>query len=212
LLKAIELSNLDFVIFDIETTGLYAEEGDEIIEIGAVRVSKLQIQPDTFQSLVNPGRSIPEASSAVHGIRDEDVKNAPAVDDVLPDFIKFCGSSIWVAQNARFDMSFILKNMRRMGLVFRQPFVCDTIGISKILFPYETRHNLDVMMARLGIPKSGDRHRSLDDCRYTAQVLIEFIKLLANQGSTTLDSIQSSFIKPELVLKTEKPKTRGLFA
>lgn len=211
-MKAIELSNLDFVIFDLETTGLYAEEGDEIIEIGAVRVSSLEIQEKTFQSLVNPGRSIPEAASAVHGIRDKDVAEAPRIEAILPDFLKFCGSSIWVAQNARFDLSFVLKTMKKMGLVFRQSFVCDTIGISKILFPYETRHNLDVMMARMGIPKSGDRHRSLDDCRYTAQVLIEFIKLLANQGSTTLDSIQSSFIKPELVLKPDKPKTRGLFA
>lgn len=211
-MKQLKLSEMDFVIFDLETTGLYADQGDEIIEVGAVILSKMQIEETNYQSLVKPNQPIPEASSAVHGLKDKDVKNAPSIDTVLPEFLKFCGSRHLVAQNARFDMSFILKEMRRMNIPLRQNIICDTIGLSKMLFPYETRHNLDVMMARMGIPKSGERHRSLDDCRFTAQVLIEFIKLLENQGVVYLEQIQSAFIKPELMKKKDKPKTRGLFA
>lgn len=211
-MKQSKLSEMDFVIFDLETTGLYADQGDEIIEVGAVILSKMQIEETHYQSLVKPNQPIPEASSAVHGLKDKDVKDAPSIDIVLPEFLKFCGSRHLVAQNARFDMSFILKEMRRMNIPLRQNIICDTIGLSKMLFPYETRHNLDVMMARMGIPKSGERHRSLDDCRFTAQVLIEFIKLLENQGVIYLEQIQSAFIKPELIKKKDKPKTRGLFA
>lgn len=211
-MKSLTLSELSFVIFDLETTGLYADSGDQMIEVGAVRVKALEIEKETFQSLVKPTIPIPKASSDVHGITDKDVANAPEVSEVIPEFIQYCGNRIWVAQNARFDLSFILRDMRNLNLPFRQSVVLDTIGISKILFPYETRHNLDVMMARMGIAKTGDRHRSLDDCKFTAQVLIEFIKLLKNQGIETLNEVESAFIKVDTVLKPEKPKPAGLFA
>jgi len=211
-LKSLKLSELEYAVFDLETTGLYADEGDRVIEVGAVKIKNLKIEDDVFQSLVNPQRPIPEASSAIHGIKDHEVKNAPLIDEILPRFNKYCGNSVWVAQNARFDLSFILRDMKRMQIPFRQSVVLDTIGISKILFPYETRHNLDVMMARMGIAKTGERHRSLDDCRFTAQVLIEFIKLLEKQGIQSLQDVESAFIKSDTILKTRKPKPRSLFA
>jgi DNA polymerase-3 subunit alpha (Gram-positive type) len=139
------------------------------------------------------------------------VKDAPIIDEVLPKFLKFAGSRIWVAQNASFDLSFILRDMNRLKIPVGERLVIDTIRISKILFPNAGSHNLDVLMARMGISKSGGRHRSLDDCRYTALVLIEFIKLLEKQGMDQLQHIKDAFIKTENVLKREKPKARGLF-
>lgn len=205
------LSQLSYVIFDFETTGLYPEEGDEIIEIGAVVIENGQISEKTYQTLVNPGRSIPEISTKISGIRDQDVAKSPKIADVIDDFLDFMGSRIWVAQNAKFDMGFLLKKMHELNKPIRQNVVVDTIGISKILFPYETSHNLDVLMSRMGVLRSGERHRSLDDCRYTAQVLIEFIKLLEKQGIMTLPEIESAFIKTDGLIKMEKPKTRSLF-
>lgn len=207
----LSLKDQDFVILDLETTGLYAAEGDQAIEFGAVKVSQLQVQEENFLSFVNPQRSIPEASSAIHGIKDEDVKNAPGIEEVLPGFLKFAGSRIWVAQNAAFDLSFILRDMQKLKIPFGDRLIIDTVKVSKILFPNATSHNLDVLMARMGISKSGARHRSLDDCRYTALVLIEFIKLLEKQGMDQLHHLKDAFIKPESVLKPEKPKARGLF-
>ncbi len=210
-MKSLNLKDLSFAVFDFETTGFYAEDGDQIIEMGAVLVDGGEILPKTYQTLVNPGRPIPAASTKVHGITDQDVAKAPKIADVMDAFLEFMGSRIWVAQNAKFDMSFVIKNMRDLQKPLRQNVVVDTIGISKILFPYETSHNLDVLMSRLGIVRTGDRHRSLDDCRYTAQVLIEFLKLLEKQGIMTLPEIESSFVKVDSLVKAEKPKTRSLF-
>lgn len=205
------LSELSYAVFDLETTGLYADEGDEIIEVGAVLVEANEIFDRHFQSFVNPLRPIPPAATKVNGIKDSDVAQAPMIETVLDDFLEFVGPRIWVAQNAKFDMSFIARKMKQLGRPLRQTVILDTIGISKMLFPYETAHNLDVIMARLGIAKNGERHRSLDDSRYTAQVLIEFIKLLEKQGITTLPQIESAFIKIDSLYKSEKPKTRSLF-
>lgn len=208
----LSLKELSYVVFDLETTGFYAESGDEIIEFGAVVIENMEITSKTFLSFVNPGRSIPAASTAVHGITDSHVKDAPSIAEVLPKFLQFVGNRIWVAQNAKFDMSFVLTKMKLLNIPMRQTVVIDTIGISKILFPYETSHSLDKIMARLGIARTGDRHRSLDDSKYTAQALIEFIKILEKQQTTGLTQIESAFIKPESVLKAEKVRTKGLFS
>jgi len=210
-LKSLNLSELSYTIFDFETTGLYPEEGDEIIELGAVIVERGEILEKTYQTLVNPGRSIPAISTKISGIRDEDVAKSPPIADVLDNFLDFMGPRIWVAQNAKFDMGFLIKSMSRLNKSLRQNIVVDTIGISKILFPYENSHNLDVLMNRMGILRSGERHRSLDDCRYTAQILIEFIKLLEKQGINSLPQIETAFIKVDSLVKTDKPKTRSLF-
>jgi len=210
-LKQRRLSELDYVVFDTETTGLYADDGDEIIEIGAVRVKGMQITDEVFQSLINPNKPIPPASSEIHGIFDKDVKAAPVIDQMIDEFKAFCGSCIWVAQNARFDMSFLMKTFRKKAISVSNLMVLDTIGLSKILFPYETRHNLDVIMARLGIAKTGSRHRSVDDSRYTAQVLIEFIKLLEKQGVSQIQDVATALIKMESFHKKTQPKTQNLF-
>ncbi|MBN8554008.1 MAG: hypothetical protein J0L93_01030 [Deltaproteobacteria bacterium] len=205
------LKDLSFVIFDLETTGLYPDQGDEVIEIGAVVVENFQIAEKHFHRMVNPGKPIPAASTAIHGIKDKDIEKADSMSKILPEFLSFMGNRIWVAQNAKFDLGFILTKMKQLNMQFKQTIVIDTIGISKILFPYEQYHNLDVIMNRLGIARTGERHRSVDDSKYTALVLIEFIKLLAQQGIHTLPEIEQAFVKPESLMKSEKPKTRSLF-
>lgn len=210
-MKDIQIRESQFVIFDLETTGLYADQGDKMIEIGAVRVKNLEIEDEEFQSLVNPERSIPAASSAVHGITDKDVEKSPKADKILPKFFEFVGNRIWVAQNAAFDLSFVMRDAKRLGIPFSDRIVLDTMKVSKILFPNAGSHSLDAMMARLEIAKTGDRHRSLDDCRYTARALIEMIKLLEKQGVTKITELTDAFIKTEGIIKTAKPKPMGLF-
>lgn len=209
-MQILSLRELKYAVFDLETTGFYADQGDEIIEIGAVLVEGMEIT-ETFQSLINPRRSIPAASTQVHGIRDADVADAPTIEAVLPKFLQFVGNRIWVAQNAKFDLSFVMHKLKQLNQPLKQTIVVDTIGLSKMIFQYETSHNLDKIMARLGIPKSGDRHRSLDDSKYTALALIELIKLLEQQDVKTLPGIETAFIKPDSIFKTEKAKSRSLF-
>ncbi len=209
-MQILSLRELKYAVFDLETTGFYPEKGDEIIEIGGVLVEGMEITK-TFQSLINPRRSIPLASTQVHGIKDEDVADAPTIVEVLPDFLQFVSGRILVAQNAKFDMSFMVHKFKQLQIPMRQTVVIDTIGLSKMIFQYETSHSLDKIMARLGIPKSGDRHRSLDDSRYTAQALIELIKLLEQQQIKTLPEVESAFVKPETLFRQEKAKSRSLF-
>ncbi len=209
-MQDLSLKDLKYVVFDIETTGLYADQGDEIVELGAVMVENLELG-QTFQTMVNPRRPIPASATRISGIRDADVSSAPDISLALPRFLDFVGSRIWVAQNARFDLSFIVLKMKQLGLPLRQMVVVDTMGLSKMIFPYESSHSLDKIMARLGITRSGDRHRSLDDSRYTAQALIEFVKLLGQQRVTSLPQIEAAFIKPESLFKVEKTKSRSLF-
>jgi len=209
-MQILSLRELKYAVFDLETTGFYADQGDEIIEIGGVLVEGMEITK-TFQSLVNPRRSIPAASTQVHGIKDEDVKDAPTIVEILPQFLQFVGGRILVAQNAKFDMSFIVQKFKQLQMPLKQTLVIDTIGLSKMIFQYENSHSLDKIMARLGIPRTGSRHRSLDDSRYTAQALIELIKLLEQQQIKTLPEIETAFVKPETLFRQEKAKSRSLF-
>ncbi len=210
-MNLLRLKDLSYAVFDFETTGLYPEQGDEIIEMGAVLVDQMQVSESSFHSMINPRKPIPAVSTSITGIKDEDVKDAPFIDSMLPKLLQFMGTRIWVAQNARFDLGFIVQKLKQLNLPMKQSVIVDTMGLSKILFPYETSHSLDKIMARLGIAKSGDRHRSIDDSKYTALALIEMIKMLEKQEIVSLPQIESAFIKIDSLFKAEKPKTKSLF-
>ena len=209
-MRSLLLKSLTYVVLDLETTGLYADSGDEIVEIGAVLVEKGQLI-SSFHTMVHPGRPIPSSATTVTGIRDKDVATAPKIDQIFPGFCSFLAHHILVAQNAKFDMSFIFKNLKRLKLPLKQNIVIDTMAVSKLLFPYEQSHSLDAIMSRLEISRSGERHRSMDDTKYTAQAFIQFIELLEQQGKTSLPDLESAFISLDTFIKAEKPKTRNLF-
>jgi len=163
----------EYVVFDLETTGLSPWGGDEIIEIGAMRVFGEQVdEKDIFHSLVNPKRLIPEEATRVNGITNEMVASAPSLDEVFPKFLNFIESSSLVAQNARFDMGFITKYLMQYK-VRRDIDVYDTMSFSRRVFPNERRHNLDVIASRLGLKvKPSERHRSMGDVRLTAEAFV----------------------------------------
>ena len=97
-----------FTIFDTETTGLSPQGGDKIIEIAAVQMRGGEILTGkTFESFVNPKRTIPFESTQVNKITDSMVADAPHIETVLPEFLDFVGESILVAHNAEFDMGFL---------------------------------------------------------------------------------------------------------
>lgn len=163
----------EFVVFDLETTGLSPWGGDEIIEIGAMKVFGGEIdEANAFHSLVNPKRLIPPDATRVNGITNEMVMGAPTIENVFPKFLDFVGGSWLVAQNARFDMSFVMKYLMQFKIK-KQLEVYDTMLFSRKAFPGESRHNLDVICSRLGfkiIPE--ERHRSLGDVKLTAQAFV----------------------------------------
>lgn len=163
----------EYVVFDFETTGLSAWGGDEVIEIGAMRILGDEIdEGNVFHTLVNPRRLIPEEATRVHGITNEMVASAPTLEEVFPRFLEFIGDSWLVAQNAKFDMSFVTKYLMQFRLR-KNLEVFDTIQFSRRVFPSEQRHNLDLIASRLGLTIAPeDRHRSLGDVKLTAKAFL----------------------------------------
>lgn len=155
----------EFVAFDLETTGLSAAF-DRIVEIGAVRFSVTGDELGRFQSLVNPGRPIPRAAHAIHGIDDEDVADAPSVEGVLPRFLEFLGeptATILLAHNASFDAGFLGGELTRAQLPIPGFGVVDTLALSRSVRPELPTHRLEYL-ARLYNLNPDAQHRALGDC------------------------------------------------
>lgn len=179
------LAALACTVFDTETTGLAPSGGDEIIQIGATRVvaGKLRRQ-ECFEQLVNPGRTIPEAGIAIHGITPQMVAGQPPIGVVLPAFHAFARDTVLVAHNAAFDMRFLQLKEQATGLAFDQP-VLDTLLLSAVVHPHQASHRLEDIAERLGVQVLG-RHTALGDAMVTAEVFLKLVPLLEAMGIRTL--------------------------
>ncbi len=199
-----------YIVFDIETTGL-SPETETITEIGGVKIMDGQIV-NTFSKLINPGRPIPPQISELTGITDEMVADKPNIDEILPEFIDFCGQknhvkNIVVAHNAKFDVSFIRAEVERYNqrheenqLEFDSYPIMDTIDLSKELFPEEKSHKLNLMCERLGVSLE-NHHRALDDATATAEALIKMLQMKEQKESDldetwTIDKNEEFLKKP----------------
>ncbi|RTL53446.1 MAG: DNA polymerase III subunit epsilon, partial [Rhodocyclaceae bacterium] len=179
------LAELSYSVFDTETTGLQPSAGDEIIQIGAVRILNGRLlRQEAFDQLVDPGVPIKPEGIPIHGIGDDRVRGQPTIDLVLPAFQEFCADTVLVAHNAAFDMRFLQLKEEATGTRFNQP-VLDTLLLSAVIHPGQESHQLDAIAERLGIPVKG-RHSALGDAITTGEVFLKLLPLLADQGILTL--------------------------
>ncbi len=176
----------EFVAFDLETTGLSAEN-DRITEIGGV-IFKDGKAGERFQTFVNPGMPIPAEVQKLTGITDRDVFDAPGQEEAVRAFLEFCGDRPLVAHNADFDVSFVTAACRRAGLEF-EPVYIDTLVLSQCLLPELKRHKLNVVASHLGLPDFR-HHRASDDAVTLVYMLHRFIGMLEEQGAKTVDDIE----------------------
>lgn len=177
----------DFVVFDIETTG-FSPVNNRIIEIGAVKVSEGEIA-DRFSTFVNPDVPIPFEIEKLTGINDSMVMDAPFIEQVLPEFLAFCGDAVLVAHNANFDMSFIKENAMRQNIRKEFTYV-DTVGIARILLPRQAKHTLDAVAKTMGVSLE-NHHRAVDDAEATAEIFVKFIPMLKENGADTLAKVNA---------------------
>ena len=190
------LSKLTYVVFDTETTGLNPSQGDEIIQLGAIRIVNGQLlYHEIIDQLVDPRRFVPPESVAIHGIEPALLKGQPTIDQVLPHFHKFAENSVLVAHNAAFDMRFLELQEEKTGLVFTNP-VIDTLLLSSIIHPNQDTHSLEGLAERLNVTIVG-RHTALGDAIVTGEVLLKLIPLLeAHEIHTLADALAASAQSP----------------
>ena len=179
------LDGLTYTVIDTETTGLRPSEGDEIIQMGAVRiVNGRLLAHECFDQLVDPGRSIPAQTVPIHGITTQRVQGQPRIGAVLPQFHRFAAQTVLVAHNSAFDMRFLQIQQRQLGLRFDQP-VLDTLLLSAFLHPHQASHRLEAIAERLGV-RVQHRHNALGDALVTAEVFLRLLPLLHARGIRTL--------------------------
>ncbi|HMB15257.1 MAG TPA: exonuclease domain-containing protein [Pelovirga sp.] len=186
------LRKLTYVVFDTETTGLNPTQGDEIIQLGAIRIVNGNIlYREVIDQLVDPQRMVPVESVAIHGIQPHLLKGQPTIDKVLPHFQKFSENSVLVAHNAAFDMRFLQIQEERSGITLTNP-VLDTLLLSSIVHANLGDHSLDDLAKRFNVTIVG-RHTALGDSIVTAEVLLKLIPLLeAHEIYTLSDAINAS--------------------
>ncbi|MBR6807789.1 MAG: PolC-type DNA polymerase III [Clostridia bacterium] len=168
----------EFVVFDIETTGLSAANC-KITEIGAVIMKKGEIL-GKFSEFVNPGVPIPENIVKITGITDEMVADAPDISVILPKFLEFCGDRMLVAHNANFDTSFIRAAAEQCGIPFTNPYL-DTVAVSHYVNPNSKNHKLDTL-AKLYNLGEFNHHRATDDALMLAMIFDKMISKLREEG------------------------------
>ncbi len=186
------LKELNYTVFDTETTGLNPDGGDEIISIGAVRIVNNRIvYQDVFEELVNPKRDIPVASYRIHGINYEMVMEKDPIERVLPRFRQFIADTVLLGHNIAFDMKMLKVKEKSTGIRFNNPTL-DTLLLSAMLHPVHEQHDIENIAKRLGVNIIG-RHTALGDAITTAEIFKRLIPILNSNGILTLkDAVKAS--------------------
>lgn len=156
----------NFVVLDFETTGLNQFES-KIIQIGAVKYEN-NSKIDYFTTYVNPQTQLSSKIIQITGITDEQLKDAPIIDEVLPDLIEFVGDYDLVAHNASFDMKFLLYNMNNLGIPYKRFRVIDTLSLARKHIKTKN-HKLVTLKKYLKLDQYKS-HDALDDCYVTGEV------------------------------------------
>lgn len=204
-----DLRDSTYVVFDLETTGFNAEF-DSIIEIGAVKIKNGEII-DRFDELINPNVELRSEIIELTHITDDMLKDKRSEEEVVSDFIKWFGYSPMVAQNARFDVSFITRAYRKYNLGSFNNTVIDTMELSKVLSPDMHRHSLSALVKRWGIEFDEEAHHRADyDAEATAKVLYKMISSLDSSFKLIRDL--NKLVDVNTAVKNNKPYHITVFA
>ena len=187
--------NDEFVVFDIETTGLSAAR-EKITEIGAFRVVNGEIR-DKFSTFVNPEKHISAKITELTGITDAMVEDAPSEGDAVKSFLEFCGeNAVVVAHNASFDTSFIKAAAERNRLKYTLTHI-DTLAMSRGIFSQLNKHKLDTIAKHLKLGEF-NHHRAYDDAYMLAKIFLVMLNKLSEEYNVkNISQINDAIPKPD---------------
>ncbi|KMK77248.1 PolC-type DNA polymerase III [Alkalihalobacillus pseudalcaliphilus] len=168
-----ELFDAEYVVFDVETTGLSAVY-NTIIELAAVKVKNGEII-DRFESFADPHEPLTNTIIELTGITDDMVRGAPEVGDVLKKFREWSGDAILVAHNASFDMGFINVGYQKVGLDEAHNAVIDTLELGRFLYPELKNHRLNTLCKKFDI-ELVSHHRAIYDAEATGYLLWRMVR------------------------------------
>jgi DNA polymerase III epsilon subunit family exonuclease len=187
------LEEIEFTIFDTETTGLDFARGDRIVEIAGIRF-KGKEKIASFHTLVNPHRPISAGAFEVNRISPEMLEDAPGMDVILPGFLEFIRGSCLCSYNAPFDLGFLNQEIK---LSQNQPLpkdmaIIDILLMAKRLLPGLDRYALWFVSDKLGL-KTGQKHRALSDVELTWEVFNQLKDILTKKGITDFNNFLNLF-------------------
>ncbi len=178
----------DFVALDVETTGLKPSR-NKIIEIALIRYRNGVVER-RFESLLNPGRRIPEFIIKLTTIRNEDVEDAPVFADIAQDVIEFIGEDVLIGHNLGFDIGFLNAELDRVDRPRLMNERIDTMGLAMRLLREVRKPSLDHVASAVGLNPRGV-HRAGGDARLTAEVAMRLMEEAARQGIASVDRLKS---------------------
>lgn len=167
------------LFLDTETTGLSAEGGDRVIELGCVELVNRKLTGNNLHFYFNPGRDSHEDALKVHGISNDFLRDKPKFKDVVQEILDYVQDAEIIIHNAAFDVGFLNKELELSG---QKPFttyvegVVDTLVMAKQMYPGK-RNSLDALCDRLGVDNSGRTlHGALLDAELLADVYINLTR------------------------------------
>jgi len=191
----INLDQATYVVYDVETTGL-SSNYNELIEIAAVKISQGSIVNE-FSSYIKPKRKIPDFITNITSITDDDVRNAPSVEEVMKDFTKYIEGSILVAHNATFDNSHLYKNLKDHNLFKKEYPTIDTLQLAKVRYGNKLKmFNLKALVKFFDVELT-QHHRAIYDARATADVFLKMLRDLKSDQINNYNEINSTIIDEE---------------
>lgn len=189
----------DYISIDLETTGLQPKK-NKIIEIGAWKVEKGEIT-DSFLTFVNPGRKLEERITELTGIRDEDLQDAPYIEEVLPGLMTFMGDMPILGHSVMFDYTFLKKAAVNNGFSFEKKGI-DTLLIARKYLPELEHRSLDYLCGYFQIPHRA--HRASEDARATHILYRRLAELFYEKEYAQKPGEDNLFVPRQLVITVKK--------
>ncbi|QVK19928.1 PolC-type DNA polymerase III [Mycoplasmatota bacterium] len=195
-------ADVTFVVFDIETTG-FSVNHDEIIEIAAIKIENGHFTH--FNSFVKANRKLSKLTTKLTSITDEDLLDAPSIEEVMIKFHEFIRGSILVAHNADFDMAFIYENFRKLNIYTVDYPTIDTLQLARVLYKDTLKSfNLKAVSKHLKVSLE-QHHRAIHDTEATANILLIMLNEVFNKG-IIYHCDMNNLITPDIVHSLNIPR------